>query len=316
MAEKTSEMDKAWRTFFIYRTYKWLGMVEMRRKVLIGLVLMSLAVGILSVVPNVSGVEDVAMVIDIEGIETKVNDLYIYHAWVSRYGLPGHETKRSLEIRKGETELTIPFTNIREMEFEWGEGQSTVTISTVSGERIKGMPQCSGRTFKGETDYGYFELSMYKTKKVIFSQIQIQDFSIQDIQKSSETAPEINIEPIEEQKLPNTTVLLSGSASTDSGIKSVTVNGQYVGTEYWSAPVDLSLGDNNIVIVATGNDGSTTVENISLSASPSFTPDSKSWISKYIIPNILPLLILLLGTGLFTEIIRRYRKRRHQRPPT
>lgn len=140
--------------------------------------------------------------------------------------------------------------------------------------------------------------------------IEIRRFTIQDIQKSSETAPEVNIEPIEEQKLQNTTILLSGSASTDSGIKSVTVNGQYAGTEYWSAPVGLSLGDNNIVIVATGKDGSTTVENISLSVSSFFTPEPKSLISQYIIPNIIPLLILLLGTGLFTEMIRRYRKRR------
>ena len=176
----------------------------MRRKVLIGLVLMSLAVGILSVVPNVSGVEDVAMVIDIEGIETKVNDLYIYHAWVSRYGLPGHETKRSLEIRKGETELTIPFTNIREMEFEWGEGQSTVTISTVSGERIKGMPQCSGRTFKGETDYGYFELSMYETKKVIFSH-EIAPISPTPTSVATTTTPTVTPTPLTTTPIPTLT---------------------------------------------------------------------------------------------------------------
>ena len=142
--------------------------------------------------------------------------------------------------------------------------------------------------------------------------IEIRGFSIQDIQKSSETAPEINIEPIEEQTLPDTTVLLSGSASSDSGIKSVTVNGQYAGTDFWSAPIDLALGDNNIVIIATGKDGSTTVENISLAAFTSFTSEPDSWLSN----NIVPLLILLLGTGLFTEIIRRYRKRRHQPPPT
>ena len=106
------------------------------------------------------------------------------------------------------------------------------------------------------------------------TEIQIQGFSIQDIQKSSETAPEINIEPIEEQTLSNTTVLLSGTASSDSGIESVTVNGQYAGTEYWSAPLALSLGDNNIVIVSTGNDGSTTIEKVRLTAT-TFESESK-----------------------------------------
>lgn len=87
-------------------------------------------------------------------------------------------------------------------------------------------------------------------------------FTIVDIQKSSETSPEINIEPIDKQEQSNTTVFLSGYASSDSGIKSVTVNGQYAGTEHWELPVDLSLGDSNIVIIATSNDGNTTIQNI------------------------------------------------------
>jgi len=87
-------------------------------------------------------------------------------------------------------------------------------------------------------------------------------FTIIDIKKSSETSPEINIEPIDKQEGSNTTVFLSGYASSDSGIKSVTVNGQYAGTEHWELPVDLSLGDKNIVIIATSNDGNTTIQNI------------------------------------------------------
>jgi len=86
-------------------------------------------------------------------------------------------------------------------------------------------------------------------------------FTIIDIQKSSETSPEINIEPIDKQEGSNSTVLLSGYASSDSGIKSVTVNGQYAGTENWIAPIDFS-GDGNIVIIATSNDGNTTIQNI------------------------------------------------------
>ena len=96
------------------------------------------------------------------------------------------------------------------------------------------------------------------------AQMDTPGFYIVNTQKSSETAPEINIEPINKQKLSNTTVFLSGSASSDSGIKSVTVNGQYAGTENWALPVDLSLGDGNIVIIATGNDDNTTIQNISL----------------------------------------------------
>lgn len=138
------------------------------------------------------------------------------------------------------------------------------------------------------------------------TQTEFMGFSIQDIQKSSETAPEINIDPIEGQNLPNTTVLLSGSASSDSGIESVTVNGKDVGTESWSVPLDLSFGDNNIVIVATGKDGNTTVENISLSTFTSSASEKESWISK----NIIPLLALLLGVvGVAATLIKMNRSK-------
>lgn len=106
------------------------------------------------------------------------------------------------------------------------------------------------------------------------TQMESLGFAIIDFQKSSETSPEINIEPIDKQELSNTTVFLSGSASSDSGIKSVTVNGQYAGTENWSAPIDFS-GDGNIVIIATDNDGNTTIQNIN-SKSPSSESESKS----------------------------------------
>ncbi len=87
------------------------------------------------------------------------------------------------------------------------------------------------------------------------------NFSIIDIKKSSETAPEINIGAITKQNLTNETTLLSGSAWSESGIKSVIVNGQYAGNEHWSVNVP---GNNNIVIIAVGNDGNVTTENISL----------------------------------------------------
>ena len=111
-------------------------------------------------------------------------------------------------------------------------------------------------------------------------------FTIIDIQKSSETSPEINIEPIDKQEQSNTTVFLSGYASSDSGIKSVTVNGQYAGTEHWELPVDFSLDDRNIVIIATSNDGNTTIQNI----------DFNSPSSNQNIGLIIAAIITVIGT--------------------
>ena len=123
------------------------------------------------------------------------------------------------------------------------------------------------------------------------TQTESPGFTIIDIQKSSETSPEINIEPIDKQKQSNSTVLLSGSASSDSGIKSVTVNGQYAGTENWIAPIDFS-GDGNIVIIATGNDGNTTIQNIG--------PKSPSSESEFIV--IIVAIIAAIGTIIAAKI--------------
>ena len=125
---------------------------------------------------------------------------------------------------------------------------------------------------------GYYEFSEYpitiapksyilspngptQTHTITTIQMESLGFAIIDIQKSSKTSPEINIEPIDKQELSNTTFFLNGSASSDSGIKSVTVNGQYAGTENWIAPID-SSGDGNIVIIAEDNDGNITIQNI------------------------------------------------------
>ena len=138
---------------------------------------------------------------------------------------------------------------------------------------------------------GYYEFSEYPitiapksyilspngptpTSTITLTQMESVGFAVIDIQKSSETSPEINIEPIDKQELSNSTVFLSGSASSDSGIKSVTVNGQYAGTENWIAPINFS-GDGNILIIAEDNDGNTTIQNIN-SISPSSESESKS----------------------------------------
>ncbi|MDY6931703.1 MAG: hypothetical protein SVJ22_07315 [Halobacteriota archaeon] len=112
-----------------------------------------------------------------------------------------------------------------------------------------------------------------KTPTPTQTQTDVKGVSIKDIQKSSETSPDIKIEAIEDSDLVNGNVLLSGSASSDAGIKSVTINGNYVGTEYWNMPINLSLGENNVVIVATDNEGNTTIGEIEVTAA---APESES----------------------------------------
>ena len=123
------------------------------------------------------------------------------------------------------------------------------------------------------------------TRAETTTQMEKLGFTRIDIQKSSETAPEINIEVIKNQSNPNA-IFLSGTASSDSGIESVTVNGQYVGTENWNAPIEVS-GDGNIVIIATGNDGNTTIQNIG-SKSPS--SESGFWN-----PNVGVIIAAIIG---------------------
>ncbi|MCD4768217.1 MAG: hypothetical protein K8R34_17165 [Methanosarcinales archaeon] len=81
--------------------------------------------------------------------------------------------------------------------------------------------------------------------------------------KSSESAPVIYIDPIKELKLPNGTFyLISGSAISNVGVESVTVNGEYAGNENWEFITNINIsGDNNVVITALANDGNNT-ENV------------------------------------------------------
>ena len=151
----------------------------MRRKALVGIILLCLAVGIFSAVPNVNADEEefVAMVVDVDGVETtNIHDLYLYY--YSEWGGPymkyyKEDSAKSMLVRRGESDLTIPFTNIREMEFEWAETEeekSTIMITALSGEKIKGEPlRVSHWSFKGKTDFGDFSLSVKKTKKVMLS---------------------------------------------------------------------------------------------------------------------------------------------------
>ena len=145
----------------------------MNVKVFVGLILLCLTSGIiLSIAPTVSADEVVATVIDTAGSETRVYDMYLYYYKVSGMFYKSDSAK-SMLVRRGESDLTIPFTNIREMEFEWAETEeekSTVTITVLSGEKIKGEPlRVSHWSFKGKTDFGDFSLGVHKAKKVKLS---------------------------------------------------------------------------------------------------------------------------------------------------
>ncbi|KKG10831.1 hypothetical protein [Methanosarcina sp. 2.H.T.1A.15] len=136
------------------------------------------------------------------------------------------------------------------------------------------------------------------TIKTVSSTVAPVEFSVIESKKSSETAPEINIEVTKDQSSSDAVLFLSGSALSDSGIKSVTVNGIYVGTESWNVPLDLSTGDNTNVIVATGYDGSTTIETINIyNPDPSSEPQSSSYNSYLvaIISGIFVVIAAVLG---------------------
>lgn len=161
----------------------------MRKEALVVIILVCVAVGIFCGVPNVNADEDeiVATVIDTEGTETVVHDLYLYKRWCVLPGYPEcikyeSSSKKSMLIEKGEgVSLTVPFNNIREMKFEWAETveNSIVTITALSGEKINGNPRYTSYNFEGKVDFGDFgfgdfSLAMKKTKKVIFSHEMMQ----------------------------------------------------------------------------------------------------------------------------------------------
>jgi hypothetical protein len=113
----------------------------MRRIVLVGIIFSCLAVAVFSGATNVSaeGGEFVATVIDTANSETKVYNLEYWG-------------DKDIDFTKGESELTIPFSNIKEMEFIWG-ATPTGTITLLSGEKITGEPHL--HSFSGKTDYQY-----------------------------------------------------------------------------------------------------------------------------------------------------------------
>ena len=149
----------------------------MRKNRLCVIFLVSLAVSIFSGISNVTAEEEefTAMVIDTNGSETKVHNLYLsYHKKVGGYVYREYfDSAKSMRVIIGETQITIPFANITEMEFNWAENEndkSTVTITTLSGKKIEGEPgYVSFWSFKGKTDIEDFKLDVDKIKKVVLS---------------------------------------------------------------------------------------------------------------------------------------------------
>ena len=131
-------------------------------------------------------------------------------------------------------------------------------------------------------------LSSTPSSTIISTSTQTIDFNLHDINKSSKTAPEIDIESIE--KLENGTYQLTGLALHESGMESIYVNGKYVGTENFNIII---TGDENIIITAKSNDGNSTMENISLN-----TDTSEDNLKLSTISIILTIIGLLFGTGL------------------
>jgi len=207
-------------------------------------------------------------------------------------------TAKVIESGNQETTMTIPGAFIE-------AGENTIYLEFISYNEYYKFSKfpitIAPKSYILSTNRPIPPLTPTPTPTSAPAQMDTPGFSIIDIQKSSETAPEINIETIKEQNLPNEKYVLSGSAYSDSGIKSVTVNGKYVGTEHWS--VNLS-GNNNTYILVTGNDGNTTLANISL-ADRSSEIERESWISKNFV-ILISLLSLLFGSGIIIKIIKKY----------
>lgn len=83
--------------------------------------------------------------------------------------------------------------------------------------------------------------------------------SILKIDTTHDTTPStITIDqPLEDQIFRDDTITVSGSASDESGIHSVTVNGEYAGTTSWSKSITLAPGTNTVTIKVIDNVGNT-----------------------------------------------------------
>ena len=144
----------------------------MRSEKIYVIVILLFAIAVLGIPQSVSADKKVVTVIDVNGVETKVYNLILYEYWgYTSYGY-SYDSHYSMKIRRGESELTIPFRNIKEMKFEWSDSP-TVIITTLSGEKFKDDPFPGSEShkwvFEGETGFGDFALNLKSTKKVTFS---------------------------------------------------------------------------------------------------------------------------------------------------
>ena len=138
------------------------------------IILIRLGVAFFSEVPNVTAEEDVnfvATVIDTANSETEVHDLYLsYYKRVGGYVYREYrDSVKSMIVIRGEGKITIPFSNISEMEFEWAEtedNKSSVTVTKLNGEQIRGEPGYVAHwTFKGRQIMAILGLVQIRRKK-------------------------------------------------------------------------------------------------------------------------------------------------------
>lgn len=81
--------------------------------------------------------------------------------------------------------------------------------------------------------------------------------------------PQLMIEsPDQGETSTNQTIIVSGTAFSESGVKEVLVNGKFAGTEVWNQTITLFEGANNIIITASDRYGNNITKIIQVTYSP------------------------------------------------
>lgn len=140
-----------------------------------------------------------ATVIDSSITHTNVNNFTMsyygsiytnYHIYTGQSGW--HDYKDIL-IKRGDSEYTIPFENIKEIKFDWNTEPPSVEITIVDGEKINGETLRTNSShdwyFRGQTSYSDFELELEKTTRIIFddsSSALNKNFSLASIIESQD----------------------------------------------------------------------------------------------------------------------------------
>lgn len=124
-----------------------------------------------------------ATVIDSSINHTNINNFTmsyygsIYTQYDTPTGMSGWHDYEDILIKRGDSEYTIPFEKIKEINFDWNIEPPSVEIILVDGEKINGETLRTNSShdwyFRGQTIYSYFELELEKTTKIIFDKKNI-----------------------------------------------------------------------------------------------------------------------------------------------